>query len=92
MYGQELVSHHPLSPLDPNEISKCAQLISAAWPKNTELTFKNITLAEPPKRILVPYLEKEHNGLPREVIDRKAFVTYYIRNTVSRPVRHFNRN
>ena len=85
----QLALHHPLSPLDPSEITKCSQLISAAWPQNTELSFKTITLLEPPKRILVPYLEKEHNGLPREAIERKAFVTYYLRNTVSRNVRAF---
>lgn len=95
MQGQEhlgLAIHHPLSPLGPNEFTTCAQLISAAWPENTQLAFKTITLAEPPKRILVPYLETERSGLPRGVIDRKAFVTYYIRNTVSRAVRAFQTN
>ena len=95
MQGQELAElafHHPLSPLDPNEITKCAGLIRAAWPKNIQVAFKTITLAEPPKRILVPYLQKEHNGLPRQVLDRKAFVTYYIRGTVSRILTYSRRN
>lgn len=92
MNGPELTFHHPLSPLDPHEISKCAHLISAALPKNAELQFKTIILAEPPKRILVSYLEKEHKGLPRQVIDRKAFATYYIRNTVSWLSRVFRLN
>lgn len=73
---------HPLCPLTASEISNTSQLIKDLWPSNVELLFKVVTLDEPAKKLFVPYLEAEHKGnaLPR--IDRKAFVAYYIRNTV----------
>ena len=74
---------HPLCPLTASEISDTAQLINSLWPSNVDLLFKVITLEEPQKKHFVPYLDAEHAGrnLPR--IDRKAFVAYYLRNTVS---------
>ena len=55
----------------------------SVYPSKTDLFFKAITLEEPKKAQLVPYLEAEHRGLRLPRIDRKAFVSYYIRNTVS---------
>lgn len=74
---------HPLSPITAAEITQSRDLIRALYPSATNLQFKAISLEEPEKAQLVPYLEAEHSGdrLPR--IDRKAFVCYYIRNTVS---------
>lgn len=77
------VSIHPLCPLTASEITKSAQLITGIYPSNISLRFKTITLEEPPKAQLAPYLDAEHHGRAVGQIDRKAFVNYYIRNTVS---------
>ena len=74
---------HPLCPLTSSEISLCADLIRAQWPLNVDLRFKVVTLEEPSKKSLVPYLEAEHGGKTVPSIDRRAFVAYYLRNTVS---------
>ncbi|KAI4134427.1 MAG: hypothetical protein LQ347_001528 [Umbilicaria vellea] len=75
------VSSHPLSPLTAAEITRSAYLIKGLYPPKTNLQFKAITLEEPEKAQLVPYLEAEHHGRRVPKIDRKAFVCYYIRNT-----------
>ena len=74
---------HPLCPITASEIQQAAHLIKSSWPYKTDIHFKAVTLEEPAKAQLVPYLdaERQHTKLPR--IDRKAFVSYYIRNTVS---------
>jgi len=74
---------HPLSPLTASEIKKTAHLIRGLWPTGTSLQFKTITLEEPEKARLVPYLEAEHAGKRLPKIERKAFICYCIRNTVS---------
>lgn len=74
---------HPLCPLTASEISNTAHLVRSLWPSNIDLLFKVITLEEPQKRQLVPYLDAEHAGRTLPHIDRKAFVAYYLRNTVS---------
>ena len=74
---------HPLCPLTSSEISLCADLIRAQWPLKVDLRFKVITLEEPSKKSLVPYLEAEHSGKSVPSLDRRAFVAYYLRNTVS---------
>ena len=75
---------HPLSPLSASEIVRAADFIRRLYPSAAELQFKAVTLEEPEKARLVPYLEAEHGGRKLPAIDRKAFVSYYIRNTVSR--------
>jgi primary-amine oxidase len=77
------VQSHPLAPLTASEITSAAAAIKASWPAHTDLHFKVITLEEPPKVEVVQYLDAEHNGRPRPSISRKAFLNYYIRNTVS---------
>lgn len=77
---------HPLCPLTASEISNSAHLIKSLWPSNVNLLFKVITLEEPPKKHFVPYLDAEYAGRPLPRIDRKAFVAYYLRNTVSVPI------
>ncbi|OMP85109.1 Copper amine oxidase 1 [Diplodia seriata] len=72
---------HPLAPLTGDEIKAASAIIQGAWPQGTNLHFKAVTLEEPPKAEVVPYLEAEHSGAPRPNIRRKAFVNYYIRNT-----------
>lgn len=76
-------SLHPFAPLTGDEIKNTAALIRKQWPADTKLHFKQLTLAEPPKAEVVPYIEAECKSTTLPTIDRKAFVTYYIRNTVS---------
>jgi len=76
---------HPVCALGPEEISYTSDLIKSLWPENTDLRFKTITLEEPPKAQLLPYFQAEHDGKNLPHIDRKAFTSYYIRNTVSSP-------
>ncbi|KAI4244876.1 MAG: hypothetical protein L6R40_002782 [Gallowayella cf. fulva] len=75
------VSAHPLSPLTSSEITNAVQLVQGLYPSNTSLQYKTVTLEEPKKAALVPYLDAEHNGRRKPSIDRRAFVAYYIRNT-----------
>ncbi len=74
---------HPVCPLTAGEISRTADLVRSVWPANVDLRFKVITLEEPPKKQMVPYIEAEHSGAPLPFIPRKSFISYYIRNTVS---------
>ena len=76
---------HPLSPLTAAEISDSAEFIRGLYPSKTEFLFKAITLEEPEKAQLAPYLDAEYHGQRKGRIDRKAFINYYIRNTVSVP-------
>lgn len=76
-------SAHPLCALSGDEIAYTAELIRSRWPAHTDLRFKTITLDEPPKAQLLPYLQAEATGQQLPILDRKAFTAYYIRNTVS---------
>lgn len=73
---------HPLAPLSGDEIKAASAIIQSSWPNGTNLHFKAVTLEEPPKAEVIPYLDAEHSGAPRPSIRRKAFINYYIRNTV----------
>ncbi|CAL8577847.1 hypothetical protein XPA_003660 [Xanthoria parietina] len=75
------VSSHPLSPLTTAEITNAVQLVQNLYPPNTSLQYKAVTLQEPNKADLVPYLQAEHHGGRKPTIERRAFVAYYIRNT-----------
>ncbi|KAK5661791.1 hypothetical protein OQA88_9893 [Cercophora sp. LCS_1] len=72
---------HPLGPLTGDEITQTSSLIKALWPQDVDLQFKTITLHEPTKAELVPYLIAERAGQPTPSIDRRAFVVYYLRST-----------
>jgi primary-amine oxidase len=74
---------HPIGPLSNNEITQASALIKGEWPENTLFLFKVITLSEPAKAQLIPYLDAERKGQAHPEIDRRAFVVYYIKNTVS---------
>lgn len=76
---------HPLCPLTASEISDTAHLLKSLWPSNVDLLFKVVTLEEPQKKDFVPYLDAEYAGRTLPRIDRKAFVAYYLRNTVRIP-------
>ncbi len=74
---------HPLAPLSAQEISTAADLVRGQWPEKTNVHFKVITLKEPPKAEVIPLLEAEHHGQTFAPLARKAFICYYLRNTVS---------
>lgn len=74
---------HPVCALGPEEIIYTSELIRSVWPEHTDLRFKTITLEEPPKAQLLPYFQAQREGKNLPHIDRKAFTSYYIRNTVS---------
>ncbi|KAK4154329.1 hypothetical protein C8A00DRAFT_42916 [Chaetomidium leptoderma] len=72
---------HPLGPLTAQEILRGAALIRGCWPEGIECHFKVVTLLEPPKAGLIPYLAAERAGQDLSSIDRRAFVVYYFRGT-----------
>jgi primary-amine oxidase len=74
---------HPLGPLTAQEIVQTAGLIRGCWPDDIECHFKVVTLLEPAKSELLPYLVAERAGQDPGIIDRRAFVVYYFRGTVS---------
>lgn len=76
---------HPLGPLTGAEIIQASDLVKKCWGK-TALQFKVITLQEPLKTELIPYLAAERAGQPTPRIDRRAFVVYYFRGTVGSPM------
>jgi primary-amine oxidase len=73
---------HPLAPISPDEVKNAVALVKAQWPANTDLHFKAITLQEPAKAEAVPYIEAEFHGYQLPQIDRRIFVSYYLRQTV----------
>lgn len=83
------VAKHALEPLSADEITGAAELVRSVWPSQTDLHFKVITLLEPPKAEVIPYLQAEHTGAPLPSIDRKVFVNYYLRNTVGSLIPQF---
>ena len=73
---------HPLAPINADEIQSAVAIIKARWPADTDLHFKAITLQEPNKAEAVPYFEAEFHGYDLPHLDRRVFVTYYLRQTV----------
>jgi primary-amine oxidase len=74
---------HPLSSLSAQEIALTAVIVKRLWPPSADLHFKIITLQEPRKDELLPYLEAGHGSGKVPLIERKVWVNYYVRNTVS---------
>lgn len=72
---------HPLDPLNADEISAAVAALRAAYPPESPIHFKAVTLDEPPKALLVPYLEAEHKGSPLPIVPRTAYVLYLLQNT-----------
>jgi primary-amine oxidase len=81
--GKKSTPQHPLGPLTASEISESARLIKALWPEDVDLQFKSITLREPDKADLLPFLAAEHSGQATPTVERRSFVVYYLRSTVS---------
>lgn len=79
------MAQHPIAPLTASEITDSSRLIRELWPSNTNLQFKVITLQEPNKAELLPFLAAAHEGRRPSLIERRSFVVYYIRNTVDNP-------
>ncbi|RDW68121.1 hypothetical protein BP6252_09517 [Coleophoma cylindrospora] len=79
--GAKLTPQHPLGPLTASEIQESARLIKGFWPSATDIQFKSITLQEPKKTDLVPFLAAEKATSELPFIERRSFVVYYIRNT-----------
>jgi primary-amine oxidase len=74
------IPKHPLDPLTADEILKVSALLKAHSPKQS-LHFKIITIIEPPKTQLRPFLKAERNGAIKENLPRKASSLYYHRGT-----------
>ncbi|KAL3423343.1 copper amine oxidase [Phlyctema vagabunda] len=79
--GKKLPAQHPLGPLTAAEITESARIIKGLWPGATDIQFKSITLQEPKKTDLVPFLTAEHGASQLPTVERRSFVVYYIRNT-----------
>ncbi|KAK1779591.1 copper amine oxidase [Copromyces sp. CBS 386.78] len=81
--GPPAYQSHPLGPLTASEITQSSSLIKASWPSGTEIHFKIITLLEPAKAQLMPFLVAERAGqTPLEVdMDRRSLVVYSLRGT-----------
>lgn len=73
---------HPFAPLSGAEIINAATIIRKSWPQDTDLQFRVITLREPDKSTVIPFLDAENKGESYSTpLARKAFVVYYLRNT-----------
>ncbi|EEY16575.1 copper amine oxidase [Verticillium alfalfae VaMs.102] len=57
------LSIHPFDPLLPEEISRAADVVRPHF-AGREINFRVITLREPPKKQMIPFLEKEHRHQP----------------------------
>ncbi|KAG9247482.1 copper amine oxidase [Calycina marina] len=74
-------TQHPLGPLTASEILESSRLIKQEWPSITDVNFKAITLRDPKKAGLAPYLEAERIGQKSSSPARKSFVLCYLRKT-----------
>ncbi len=74
---------HPFASLSAAEITATAALIKGLYNSDVELRFKALTLQEPPKKDVLGFLRAEHDGQSTPELTRRAFVSYYLRNTVS---------
>lgn len=81
--GNKTGLEHPLGPLTAGEILQSSKIVKGLWPTEVTIQFKTVTLQEPEKAELVPFLNAEHSGSPLPKVDRKSFVVYYLKNTVS---------
>lgn len=70
-------SPHPLDPLLPSEIATAAKIVRDRF-AGSYINFRAITLREPPKAEVLPYLQADRNGstLPRTP-DRIAYIQFY---------------
>jgi primary-amine oxidase len=74
-------SPHPLDPLTSDEIVEAASILKAST--TCDLHFKIITILEPPKATLRPFLRSERAGGPCSSLPRIASSLYYERGTAN---------
>lgn len=74
---------NPLVPLTSSEIELVASLIKRQCGLHVPLHFKAITLEEPHKQHVVTFFEAQKGGGALPDIERIAFVSYYISDSVS---------
>ncbi|KAG7129944.1 Copper amine oxidase 1 like protein [Verticillium longisporum] len=55
------MSTHPFEPLTPSEIIEATSILKKSWPAN-KLFFRAISLAEPPKKDMVVFLDNEQSS------------------------------
>lgn len=69
------ITVQPLDPLTSIEISKSSRLIREIHPNQSGWIFNSITLLEPPKDVLLPFLLKDDEKYPKDMtsIPRKSF-------------------
>lgn len=72
---------HPLSFLTPQEITTASTIVKTLVAEqepslDPTLRFKSISLAEPPKALLLPYLHAEGNNTPRPYVPRCVSVIW----------------
>lgn len=78
----DVMRQHPLQNITPSEIRQAAEIVKRSTNISTSLgsiRFKYITLYEPPKALLMPYLDAENDGIPvesRPFVPRLAAVLY----------------
>ncbi|KAF9886316.1 hypothetical protein FE257_011575 [Aspergillus nanangensis] len=71
------MSPHPLDPLSPEEITLAGRLLKKAFPGD-HIVFRVVTLQEPPKAHMIPFLDAEHTGKPSiSSPKRTAFIQFY---------------
>ncbi|KAF9891705.1 hypothetical protein FE257_003717 [Aspergillus nanangensis] len=70
---------HPLDPLKPYEITQAATIVKNHFP-GAKLIFRVITLSEPPKKELIPFLQAEKLGKRHPVLPRVAQIQFYLDN------------
>ncbi|KAF1968069.1 hypothetical protein BU23DRAFT_558769 [Bimuria novae-zelandiae CBS 107.79] len=58
---------HPFDPLTPSEINKAAEVVRSRY-TGQDVSFKVITLKEPPKNEMIAFLDHEHRQLPHQWI------------------------
>lgn len=71
----------PFAPLSSQEILSTSAVIRKQWP-GRQLDFKTITLKEPEKVLMIPYLEAVQKSHRLPTIPRQSLVSYYISGTV----------
>ena len=75
---------HPLAPISSTEIENAVALVKAQWPSGTDLHFKAITLEEPKKAEMVPFLEAEfaEAGSRRRLPGSAGTVSRHVSSTI----------
>ncbi|KAI5481939.1 hypothetical protein MNV49_000216 [Pseudohyphozyma bogoriensis] len=72
---------HPLDPATATEIEQAVAIIRAEYAAETRLHFKCAGLEEPPKAVMLPYLQAERAGKKVPAPPRCMFLMYYIKFT-----------